>query len=255
MSTNYPCVYPWKTAWIIGGSTGLGAEVTRQLDQCGVEVIVSARSLEALNSLVENCKHTTALPLDITQRPDIQQSMENVLSRFSTLPDLVVINAAIYTPMGLKDFDTAAISNMINVNYMGVVNVLEALLPFKNTGKKVTLAAVTSPSGWRGLPGGIGYAPTKAAVINLFEGLKPELDNTCFDLKIVNPGFIRTRLTAKNKFNMPQLMEPADAARKMLKGLTKNTFEIAFPNPFIFMLKVLRIVPYKVYFWAVKKIV
>jgi short-subunit dehydrogenase len=239
---------PWKTAWIIGGSTGLGAEAVKQLDAQGIKTFVSARSTKGLDTLCNTLEHSTPLPLDITKRNEIDASINFIKRELSHLPDLIIINAAIYTPMGATDFDCTAITQMVNVNYLGAVNVFGALLSDRNFGKKVQIATVASPSGWRGLAGGVGYGPTKAALINLVEGLRAEIHASDFDLRIVNPGFIRTRLTDKNEFKMPQLMEADVAAGKMLKGLQSKAFDIQFPYPFIIILRLLRLLPDWLYF-------
>jgi short-subunit dehydrogenase len=244
----------WKRAWIIGGSTGLGAELVRQLTENGIITHVSARNEKNLNEVCSENPHAIVYPLDITDEEACIRAVKDVYNFKDALPDLIVLNAAVYSPMDVENFDVRAISDMINVNYLGVINMLAALLPYKDLGKKVTIAAVTSPSGWRGLPGGIGYGPSKAAVINLVESMKPELDQCDFDMRLVNPGFIKTRLTDKNKFTMPQLMSADDAASRMLKGLSSNKFDISFPNPFLLTLKFIRILPYGLFFRLMKKI-
>lgn len=244
----------WKSAWVIGGSTGLGAELVKKLAHAGIDVCVSARSVDVLEGLCATVTNAKAHPLDITDREACVQVTSEIYKIKNALPDLIILNAAVYTPMNVQNFDADEISRMNSVNYMGLVNMIAALLPFKSLSKTVTLAAVTSPSGWRGLPGGIGYGSSKAAVINLIESMKPELDGEGFDLRLINPGFIKTRLTDKNDFTMPQLMSPEEAATKALKGLSGSSFDISFPNPFVFNLKLIRILPYRLFFWIMKKI-
>jgi short-subunit dehydrogenase len=244
----------WQSAWIVGGSTGLGAELVKSLDHDGVITYVSARNTDSLEILCKKLPAAISYPLDITDSEACIRTVANILKINTSLPDLIILNAAVYLPMNVKNFDVKEISNMMNVNYMGVVNMLGALLPHRSANKNVTIAAITSPSGWCGLPGAIGYGPSKAAVINMIESMKPELDGCGFDLRLVNPGFIRTRLTDKNEFNMPQLMKPKDAAARVLKGLSSGKFDISFPNPFLIYMKLLRILPYSLFFWVMKKI-
>lgn len=246
--------YPWKTAWIIGGSTGFGAAAVNILDYKNIKTYVSARSEKALNKLCKSCKTAESIPLDITDKKAVILTVNNIVSRLGRLPDLIILNAAIYTPMNKDNFCADEIANIMNINYLGTANVVEALLKYKDSIEKTTIATVTSPSGWRGLPNSAGYGPSKAALINLIEGLKSELYQTNFDLRLVNPGFIKTQLTDKNDFKMPQLMEPEYAAEKMLAGLCTQKFDITFPNPFLFILKIIRILPYSIYFWLMKKI-
>ena len=244
----------WKTAWVIGGSTGLGVELVRKLASDGIITYVSARDQQKLNLLSEEHENINAFSLDVTKKDDCINVTTNIFAKNKALPDLIILNAAIYSPMNVENFDGDKITNMINVNYIGVVNVFAALLAYKEFRKPVTLAAVTSPSGWRGLPGGLGYGSSKAAVINMMESMKPELEPYGFDLRVINPGFIKTRLTDKNEFSMPQLMNADEAADKALKGLSTGKFDISFPNPFLFFLKTLRILPYWLYFRIINKI-
>lgn len=244
----------WKSAWVIGGSTGLGAELVKKLTHSGIDVYVSARGVGALEELCAQAANANAHPLDITDLDACIHVTSEIYRIKNTLPDLIILNAAVYSPMNVDNFDVAEVSRMTSVNYMGLVNMMAALLPLKSSSKTVTIAAVTSPSGWRGLPGAIGYGSSKAAAINLIESMKPELDGEGFDLRVINPGFIKTRLTDKNDFSMPQLMTAEEAAQKALKGLCGSSFDISFPNPFVFNLKLIRILPYRVFFWIMKKI-
>ncbi len=244
----------WQSAWIVGGSTGLGAELAKNLAHDGVVTYVSARNSNRLEILSQKLQAAISYPLDITDSDACVRSVSDIIKSNDGLPDLIILAAAVYRPMNAGNFDVQEISNMINVNYMGIVNMLAALLPHSSSNKNVTIAVITSPSGWRGLPGAVGYGPSKAAVINMIESLKPELDDCGFDLRLVNPGFIKTRLTDKNEFNMPQLMDPKDAASRVLTGLSSTKFDISFPNPFLIYLKLLRILPYSLFFWVMKKI-
>lgn len=244
----------WQSAWILGGSTGLGAEIAKKLAHDGVVTYVSARNRDKLEILCKKLQGAISYPLDITDYDACVRAVSDIVKSNNGLPDLIILAAAVYSPMNAKNFDVREISNMMNVNYMGVVNMLGALLPHRSSNKNVTIATITSPSGWRGLPGAIGYGPSKAAVINMMESIKPELDDCGFDLRLVNPGFIKTRLTDKNEFNMPQLMNAKEAASCVLKGLSSTKFDISFPNPFLIYLKLLRILPYFIFFWVMKKI-
>ncbi len=247
---------PWRTAWIIGGSSGIGAEAVNQLARAGVRVTVSARRAEVLTDLAEQ-DNVTALPLDVTDRA----AVADAVAGFEALPDLIIQAAAIYEPMDRASYDAETASAMMRVNFDGVANCLSPLMARaakdheSGRGKPCRIAVIASPSGYRGLVGGAGYGPTKAAVINLVESLKPEMEPFDTWLSLVNPGFVRTQLTAKNRFPMPQLMEPEDAARAMLAGLAKGRFEVAFPNPFLWFLRRLRCLPYGLYFALMRRMV
>lgn len=245
----------WKSAWIVGGSSGLGAEISKQLANDNVDVYVSARSKDALDELCRPLVNMTALPLDITDLNACHDTVSKLMIMNGGMPNLIILNAAIYWPMDTGSFDPEKIKSMMDVNYIGSVNMLDAIIKSKKDDQKTTVALVASPSGWSGLPGGAGYGPTKAAMINLAESIKAELEEESIDIRVINPGFIKTRLTEMNDFEMPKLMEPDDAARYAIKGLKTSKFDIAFPNPFLFSLKVISMLPYWLYFKLMRKIV
>ena len=239
---------PWKTAWIIGASSGLGAEISRQLSEAGCKTYLSARRADKLEELCSELGNAIPVPVDITDRQECSNATNHIITEYGELPELIIINAAIYAPMNVETFDPQQIAKMMDVNYVGSANIIDKIIPHGNANKSVTLATVTSPSGWRGLPGGIGYGPSKAALINMIESVTPEMRERGFDMRLINPGFIKTRLTEMNDFEMPQLMEPSDAAKRAIHGLKSNKFDIAFPNPFILKLQFLRLLPYKLFF-------
>lgn len=245
---------PWKSAWIIGASSGLGAEISTQLAKQGCKTYISARRANVLDEISNKIKNSAPIKLDITNRDECVQATQQVIKDNGALPELIIINAAIYEPMNVDTFDPQKIADMMDVNYVGSANVIDAIIKGGNPTNSVTLATMTSPSGWRGLPGGIGYGPSKAALINMIESMTPEMRDRGFDMRLINPGFIKTRLTEMNDFDMPQLMEPEDAAKRTIKGLISEKFDIAFPNPFILKLKVLRLLPYKLFFKITSRI-
>ncbi|MCC3861178.1 SDR family NAD(P)-dependent oxidoreductase [Pseudemcibacter aquimaris] len=243
----------WKSAWVVGGSTGLGAALSKRLALEETRLFISSRNTPALRRTCHKISNATPIPLDVTDHIACGLTAGLIQHKLGTFPDLIILNAAIYTPMKSYDYDPKDIFDMMNVNFMGVVNMIKAIASQKNDDHNVTIAVISSPSGWRGLPGGGGYGASKAAVTNFVESMKLDLEEKNIHLRLITPGFIKTRLTDKNDFDMPQLMEADYAAEKILKGLKKNGFDITFPNPFVFMLKILRILPYSVYFWFMRK--
>jgi short-subunit dehydrogenase len=142
---------------------------------------------------------------------------------------------------------------MLQVNYMGVINVLAAVLPGFARERRGHISWIASVSGYRGLPKAAAYGPTKAALINLAESLKPELDEMGVKISVINPGFVKTPMTEVNDFEMPFLMQPEEAARVTIKGLARGKFEIAYPTPFVAILKTLRLLPYALYFPLIRR--
>ena len=131
---------------------------------------------------------------------------------------------------------------------MGVVNCLAALAPRMIARKAGHLSWIASVAGYMGLPKAAAYGPTKAALINLGESLYPEMKLKGVQVSVINPGFVATPLTAQNDFEMPFLMQPADAARRSIDGLASGRFEIAYPTRFVAILKSIRALPYPLFF-------
>jgi short-subunit dehydrogenase len=240
---------PWRLVWVTGASTGIGAEICKQLAAEGVVVAASARNADALTALG---KGIHAFPLDVSDEEAVADAFAAIETAHGEV-DLIIAGAGTYTPASAADFRTEMFRRMYEVNYLGVVNVLAAALPKFRARRSGHLSWIASVSGYRGLPKAAAYGPTKAALINLAESLKPELDRDGVKVSVINPGFVRTPMTAVNDFDMPFLMEPADAARATIAGLAKNKFEVAYPTPFVAILKIGRLLPYRLFFWVSRK--
>jgi short-subunit dehydrogenase len=240
---------PWRLVWVTGASTGIGAEICKQLASAGVVVAASARNGDALKALGHGIY---AFPLDVSDEKAVADTFTAVEAAHGPV-DLIIAGAGTYTPASAADFRTDMFRRMYEVNYLGVVNVLAAALPAFRARRAGHLSWIASVSGYRGLPKAAAYGPTKAALINLAESLKPELDRDGVKVSVINPGFVRTPMTAVNDFNMPFLMEPADAARATIAGLAKGKFEVAYPTPFVAILKFGRLLPYSIFFWISRK--
>jgi short-subunit dehydrogenase len=178
--------------------------------------------------------------------------MRQTVARLEPI-SLAVLNAGSHSPMGAADFSVEKLRRLFEVNVFGVAHGLEAVLPGMLARRAGKVAIVASVAGYRGLPTAVAYGATKAALINMAEALKLELEGTGVSVALVCPGFVDTPLTAKNDFPMPFLMRAEDAAERMFQGLLGDAFEIAFPRRFTWMLKTLRLLPYALYFPAVRR--
>jgi short-subunit dehydrogenase len=240
---------PWRVVWVTGASTGIGAEICKQLAGEGVQVAASARTAENLAALGNGIK---PYPLDVTEPEKVADTFARIESELGKI-DLIVAGAGTYSAVTAAEIKPELFKRMLDVNYLGVVNVLAAALPVFRARRSGHLSWIASVAGYRGLPKASAYGPTKAALINLAESLKPELDADGVKISVINPGFVRTPMTSVNDFEMPFLMEPADAARATIVGLAKGKFEIAYPTPFVAILKTARIMPYRMFFWFSRK--
>jgi short-subunit dehydrogenase len=239
----------WKVVWITGASTGIGKEIAQELAKAGVKIAASARSHEKLKQLGP---HIHPYPVDVTNADAVKKTVEKIEAELGPI-DLAIFGAGTYTPQNASQFDLAQFEQMMRTNYFGVVNCIAALLPNMQLRKAGHLAWIASVAGYVGLPNAAAYGPSKAALINLAESLKPELELQNINISVINPGFVATPMTAKNEFPMPFIMQPAEAAHRTINGLAKRKFEIAYPSRFVWILKFLRLLPYNVFFWIITK--
>ncbi len=233
-------------AWVTGASSGIGWALALRLADAGWQVAVSARRAEALEELAAEPGaqgRIHAFPLDVTDRPATVETLDAIEARVAPVA-LAVLNAGTHQPMKASDFDAEVMRRLMELNCLSMAEGLAALLPrFREKGRG-QVALVSSVAGYRGLPTASAYSASKAAVIAMTEALRPELHDEGILLQVVNPGFVRTPLTDKNRFTMPMLMEVEDAAAALHRGLGSTRFEIIFPRLFCWLMKVYRALPY-----------
>jgi short-subunit dehydrogenase len=240
-----------RRAWITGAGKGIGRALALALAADGWRVAASARTKTDLESLANEARGFSGqihiVPLDVRDEAAVLAAVNGIEQAMGPL-DLAVLNAGTHRPVGLDDFSPDLFRKLFEVNVMGVVNGLAAVLPcFRERGGG-HVAVVASLAGYRGLPTAAAYSMTKAGLIALCESLKPELDRAHIALTLINPGFVRTPLTDRNDFPMPFLISAEDAAAVIVRGLERRDFEIAFPMPFALVMKCLRILPDALFF-------
>ena len=228
-----------RRIWIIGASAGIGEAVARALSADGARLILSARNESALQRLAAECAGADVLPLDLLHLETLDAAVET-LSGAAPL-DAVICTAASYDPSRVADLDRNRTDDLIRINLLGMIEVARLCPPLIRDGGQLVLFG--SVAGYFGLPRGQAYSATKAAVNNLAETLRIELAPRV-DVRLVCPGFVRTRLTDKNEFRMPALIEPEEAAAQVMRGMRSKAFEIHFPKRFTLAIKLLRILPY-----------
>jgi short-subunit dehydrogenase len=227
--------------WIVGASAGIGREMALQYLQAGHNVAISARDENALNEMRKH-KNCLILPLDVVDEKAIKKSFEILLRKFQKI-DLFIYGSAIYKPMKALQMDFEFAKKTIDVNLTSVFYFLDLVAKKMHEQKSGHIALIASVAGYRGLPNSLAYGASKAAMINLAESLYAELKPCGIDVSVINPGFVKTRLTAQNNFKMPFLLDTKSAASIIIKGLKAKKFEIHFPKKFTFFLKFLRILP------------
>jgi len=249
-----PCNAPlrdWqgRRVWLVGASSGIGQALAEALHAAGARVVVSSRQATALQAFVDAHPGAQAVPLDVCQSDAVVQAVHEVLREPL---DVLVYCAGHYVPMRASDASLAELERHLDVNYRGALRVLSAALPYLGAGMHVSLMA--SVAAYRGLPKSLAYGPTKAALMHLAEVLYLDLAPRGIGVSVINPGFVATPLTAQNEFHMPALISPQQAAQAILQGWAKGEFDIHFPKRFTFVMKLLRLLPYRLYFAAVHRI-
>ncbi len=253
-----PRIRDWtgQRVWIVGASTGIGRATASALHARGAAVIVSARQADGLDTFVDAHPGARAVPLDVTDAPAVQRAVDSVLAQGRL--DCLVYCAGHYRAMRSTQIDLPDMLRHTQVNYVGALHLLAALLPSflaRSPGLKPGhISLVGSVAGYRGLPNSLAYGPTKAALINLAETLYLDLHPLGVGVSLINPGFVATPLTAQNQFSMPALISPEQAAQEILRGWANGEFEIHFPKRFTCWMKLLKLLPYKVFFAATRRL-
>ena len=202
-----PKITDWhgQQVWLVGASTGIGRATASRLHDLGAQVTVSARSATSLASFTTEHPGAQALPLDATDAGAVQAAAQTLLQRHGRI-DLAMYCAGHYAAMQASHFDLAGALRHQQINYVGALNLLAAVLPplrrQADAGQAAHLSLVASVAGYRGLPNALAYGPTKAALINLAEVLYLDLAPTGVGVSLINPGFVATPLTAQNSFHM-----------------------------------------------------
>ncbi len=229
-----------KVAWVVGGSSGIGAAMARELVNRGATVAVSARRKDRLLAVADG--DMLVLPADVTDAASLAAAAARVRVELGPI-DLAVLSAGYWKQMDPSDWDTELFDRHMQVNLTGMSNAIAAVLPGMLQRRGGTIAGIASVAGYRGLACAEAYGATKAAQINLLESLRIHLARTGVQVTTVCPGFVRTDLTAANHFRMPFIIEAAQAARSICNGLERDRAEIVFPARMALLMKAARFVP------------
>ena len=237
-------VWNGKRYWLVGASEGLGQELAFALNRAGAEVILSARSEDALVEVVAGMPGKASYQtVDIAD----DESVKAAAAAVGEVDGLVLL-AGVYWPFGADGWDADKAVAMVDVNFTGYMRVLGQVVPdmvARNAGHIVITSSLT---GFRGLPNSIGYTASKAATLSLAECMYADLRKTGIEVQVVNPGFIKTRLTDKNEFKMPFLMQPDQAAQRMFEHMGTDRFKVSFPTVFSWVFRLSQFLPDWLYF-------
>lgn len=233
-----------KRYWLVGASDGLGAALARKMNAAGVHVIVSARSEEKLAALVESLPGPASYEVvDVADDESVRAAAEAVGE-----VDGVVYLAGVYWPFGAQDWNAKEATAMADINFTGLIRVMGQIVPQMVARDNGHVVITSSLTGFRGLPGSIGYTASKAGTMSLAECMYADLRKTGVQVQVANPGFIKTQLTAKNDFAMPFIMEPEAAARIMFDHMQTDRFKVSFPRVFSWVFRLSQFLPDWIYY-------
>ena len=237
---------------ITGASSGIGKALAEKFYSNGWTVIAAARRIKLLSvkDLNKGGKGKyIPLKLDITNKNEVKKSFKKSFTKLG-FPDIIVLNAGTNNPNSKNIVNIDEIKNIYNVNFFGTINCIQTILDLVKIKKKPSqMAIVSSVAGYRGLPYASAYCSSKSALINFAESIYHQCRHIGINIRLINPGFIKTPLTDKNKFTMPMIITSNIAANIIYKKLLHSkSFEISLPRLFCFVMKVLRLIPYSIYF-------
>ena len=240
-----------KVALITGASSGIGRGLALELARRGAAVGLLARRAHLLQAVVAEIEaeggRAIALPADVRDAEGLRSAAGALDQRFGPV-DLLIANAGIGATTNAVELCEKAVTDLINVNVIGVVNSVTAVIPQMIERRTGHLVAISSLAAYRGLPKSAAYCASKAATSALFEGLRIDLLGTGVDVTIIHPGFIKTPLTAGVK-RTPYLMELDDAILKILRAIEKRKKGYSFPWQLASIARACMLLPNPLYDW------
>ena len=242
-----------KTIWITGASSGIGKALAIKFSKEGWNVAISARRENLLEEIAKSNNNIYPFPLDVTNSEKCKSIFESVIKKTGEI-NISVFCTGIHDPKSEKKLNIEKIREIMEVNFFGTVNSINAIYDYYKEKKSGQISIVSSVAGYRGLPAAGAYCASKSALSSFAESLYFDLKRFNVRVSLVNPGFIKTPMTDQNDFPMPMMKSAEFAAEQMFKGLTqKKAFEIHFPVAFTSMMKVLKVIPNGLYFKIVEK--
>ncbi|SFE36933.1 SDR family NAD(P)-dependent oxidoreductase [Roseivivax sediminis] len=233
-----------KRYWLIGASDGLGAALARKMSRARASLVLSARSEDKLHDLAGKLEGPAdVVPIDVSDAESVRAATEAVGEI-----DGVVFLAGVYWPFGADEWDAEKANMMADVNFTGAMRCMGEIVPRFVARDRGHIVLTGSLTGYRGLPGSVAYTASKAGVMAMAECMYCDLRQTGVQVQLVSPGFIRTRLTEKNDFKMPQIMAPEKAAGIVLQHMGSRRFQRAFPRPFSWALRGGQFLPESLYY-------
>ena len=229
-------------AWITGASSGIGAALAAELAGCGWQVAISARREKDLQQVASAHENIHCFVCDVTDRAAMAETVAKIEKQIAPIA-LGIMNAGIYLPTALPEFDATLFDRTFDVNLTGTVNGLAPLVPLMVARGQGHISLVSSVAGYGGLVTSAAYGASKAALFNMGESMAMDLSDSGVHISMIAPGFVKTPATDVNEFEMPFIIEAEEAARRIADGLAKNKTHISFPRRFAYLLRLINLLP------------
>ena len=242
-----------KVIWITGASSGIGKSLAIKFAKEGWKVAISARRKSLLDEISKINENIHVFELDVTDSEKCKETFKKILEKFKNI-NISFFCTGMHDPKSEKEFNLESIEKIMNVNFFGTINSINAVYNYYKNKENGQISIVSSVAGYRGLPAAGAYCSSKSALTSFAESLYFDLKRSNVRVTLVSPGFIKTPMTDQNDFPMPMIKSPEFAAEQIFIGLIKKKgFEIHFPKAFTFIMKLLRILPNSLYFKFVEK--
>lgn len=241
---------PQSSVLITGASSGIGAALAEHLAQYGGKLALVARRADRLEEVAASVRKLGATALtvgaDVTDPAEVQAAAGQITAAHGPI-DVAFLNAGTSDFVLLPRFDAARLRRLFEVNVFGVIHWLEALLPDMISRGSGIIAGTSSLAAGRGIPGQAGYAASKAAVSMLLDGLRVEARQFGVQITIVEPGFVKSEMTANATIPMPFIMETVQAAGLIASGVAEGRARVRFPWQIAAAMQVFRHLPAPLY--------
>lgn len=235
-----------KVVFLTGASSGIGEALAIALAEKGATLGLLARREDLLYQIRDKCHLTSGtarvFACDVTDEQGVAAAAESLRNEFGQI-DILICNAGIGGSLHAKDLTNEAVKKVIDVNLMGAVYAVTAVLPQMIERNSGQLVAISSLAGFRGLPRSASYSASKAAMTNFFESLRLDLIGTGIDVTVIQPGFILTPLTSDRKNKLPFLMKLDEAVPYFVRAIEKKKRFSAFPWQLAAIVRLGRIFP------------
>jgi NAD(P)-dependent dehydrogenase (short-subunit alcohol dehydrogenase family) len=238
----------FRNVVLTGACGGLGQALARELIDGGAQVALVGLDVAKVEALVALAPgRCAAYTPDVSDSAAMQSMAIDWMAR-AGVPDLVIANAGV-----AGGFDTAeaddleVLRRMLEINLLGAATTFQPFVKPMRAQQRGALVGVASIAGWRGMPGNGAYCASKAGLIRYLESLRAELRETGITVHTVSPGYIRTALTAGNRFAMPGLLEADEAAHQLMAGVRAGREQIVLPRRIGWLSKLLNLLPEKLH--------